>query len=190
MRTITASEIKPGMEIEYEHGDWTFRVVVGRCEESHGEVWVFSVAGVGRFLENGQKVTVLSEPQPDEPTAFGACVEVAGERFVCTRPKHAYAWKQLGMGDSNSYSWYGVTEHGHVTVINPDPFANTEQREPRVWDRWADVPDMVAVRTKSGVVVARRDGDCVYRLFSDGDWARSILTARDLNFLAPFTEVI
>lgn len=189
-RRIKASEVREDMEIEWSDRGWYHRGVVAAVTRNHpGGVWVQSSDGFEMSVEPDQVFTVLSEPQPDEPTAFGACVEAAGERFVCTRPKHAYAWKQLGMGDSNSYSWYGITERGPVTVINPDPFASAEQREPRVWDRWEDVPELTPVRMGGIKTLYRKVGDRI-EFRRGGSWVPSATNERVLNKFSPFTEVL
>lgn len=190
MRQITASEVREGMEIRWEEDGAVitlpvFEVMTADC----GRVSFVPESRTPWHVKRDQVVTVLREPQPDELTAFGACVEAAGERFVCTRPKHAYGWKKLGMGDSHIYSWYDITEHGHVTVINADPFASTEPREPRVWDRWADVPEMTPVRVGGSCTLYRKvDGRIERKPWIA--WATAAVNENDLNKYSPFTEVL
>ena len=191
MRQIKASEVREGMEIEWSDRGWYHRGVVSTVERNdHVGVWVQSSDGFEMSVEPDQAFTVLAEPQPDEPTAFGACVEAAGERFVCTRPKHAYGWKKLGMGDSHIYSWYDITERGPVTVINPDPFATVQaEPEPRVWETWADVPEMTPVRVGDAYTQYRKVDGRIER--KPGEvWVPAFVDEYDLNKYSPFTEVL
>lgn len=188
-RKIRASEVREGMEIRWEEDGAVITLPVSEVMTADcGRVSFVPESRTPWHVKRDQVVTVLKEPQPDELTAFGACVEAAGERFVCTRPKHAYGWKKLGMGDSHIYSWYDITEHGHVTVINADPFANTEPREPRVWDRWADVPEMTQVRLRVFAPQYRKAGDRI-ECKRGRSWIPAFADEYDLNKYSPFTEV-
>lgn len=189
-RHIKASEVKPGMEIEWRKDGWTHSGTIAVAREagfSQPLMHLQNTEHLWEYVGLDQEVTVLREAQPEEPTAFGACVEVAGAKYVMASHFSQARW----IDEYDQWNrWGTLCERGPVEV-KPNPFGTPAQdaTEPRMWDRWEDVPDMVAVRTENGVVVARRYGDCVYRLFSDGDWGRSMLTAHDLNVLAPLTEV-
>lgn len=184
-KKIKASEVREGMEIEWTLG-WYHRGVVSTVvRNDHVGVWFQSSDGFEMSVEPNQAITVLSEPQPDEPTAFGACVEVAGVKYVrCDddelkwKPSEGERWRR----------WSGLCDEGHVTVINPDPFANTEQPEPRVWKRWADVPDRVAVRVGVLETPYRKAGDRIQ--CRRGSWVPSFAGEYDLNKYSPFTEVL
>lgn len=79
-RTIKASEVKPGMEVEI--------TTVRRMTVNNNYAWGDSHRTLSG--DNGHiarlsvdaPVTVVSESQPEEPTSFGARVMVKGRRFV------------------------------------------------------------------------------------------------------------
>lgn len=187
MRQIKASEVREGMEIEWSDGGWYHRGVVAAVTRNDpGGVWVQSSDGFEMSVEPDQAFTVLSESQPDEPTAFGACVEVAGVKYVrCD--EHEPAWVS---NDDHKWSyWADILDAGPVTVLNADPFASTEPREPRVWDRWEDVPQMTAVHVRGLESLFRKRGVDVERL-SCGEWRPLPSTAGvSAPFKGKFTEV-
>lgn len=187
-RKIKASEVKPGMEVEWTHAGIT-RKCVGSVVESAASghsVKLRTFEGGAVHIPGGVEVTVLSEPQPDEPTAFGACVEVAGVKYARFK-EHEPAW----VSNANykwSY-WADILDAGHVTVINADPFANTDPREPRVWKRWEDVPELTPVRASVIAHPYRKVGDRI-ECRRGGSWAPSFTDEYDLNKCSPFTEVL
>lgn len=130
-RKIKAQDIKPGMEIEWKYGGYYTRCVVGLVEKENLSYLAYSIRAVGssagwRIFSEGDEVTVLNEAQPPEPTEFGACVEVAGVKYVrCD--DDALMWK--APDNAGWWSWSDLCDKGHVTVINADPFAITEKRE-------------------------------------------------------------
>lgn len=186
-RDIKASEVREGMEIEWTSLGWYHRGVVSTVERNdYAGVWVQSSDGIEMSVEPDQVFTVLSEPQPDEPTAFGACVEVAGVKYVRCDDDDL-KWKS-----SDGAGWWGwsdLCDKGHVTVINPDPFASTELRKPRVWDLWADVPEMTPIRVSEGIeTLYRKAGDRI-ECRRRGSWAPAFADEYNLNNYSPFTEV-
>lgn len=187
-RDIKASEVREGMEIEWSDRGWFHRGEVAAVTRNHpGGVWVQSSDGFEMSVEPGQVFTVVSEPQPDEPTASGACVEVAGVKYVrCDDDE--FEWKS---SDGNGWwRWSDLCDKGQVTIINADPFANTEPREPRVWKRWADVPELTPVRTSVSVeTLYRKVGDRIECGLA-GSWAPAYADEYDLNKYSPFTEVL
>ena len=116
MRQIKASEVKPGMEVEFT----TVRKVTvnkiitwrdGRRELRDGR-------GNVAIIATDAPVTVLSEPQPEEPTAFGARV-VAGERKFVREQNDVCPWAESL--DGELYDWGDVCNEGKVTIIVADP---------------------------------------------------------------------
>lgn len=196
MKQIKASEVREGMEIRWEEDGAVitlpvFEVMTADC----GRVSFVPESRTPWHVKRDQVVTVLREPQPDEPTAFGAAVEAGGVWFVRVDVVDVRAFEDSDFQPWQSESliqctWAEVCEQGPVTIINADPFSPPAQdaTEPRTWDRWEDVPDMVAVRSGLIADAFRRSGDHVERLFRVG-WAGSTLTAAILNAAAPFTEV-
>lgn len=191
-RDIKASEVREGMEIEWSDRGWYHRGVVAAVTRNHpGGVWVQSSDGFEMSVEPDQVFTVLAEPQPEEPTAFGAAVEVDGVKYVRVQPKH--------VKDHPDYcpwiSEYGVPVQwdyictGGTVEVKPYPFANTEQREPRVWDRWADVPEMTPVRASGLALLYRKVGDRI-KCGRAGSWAPAFADEYGLNKFSPFTEVL
>lgn len=191
-RQIEASEVREGMEVEWTSRGWYHRGVVAAVTRNHpGGVWVLSSDGFEMSVEPDQVFTVLSEPQPEEPTAFGACVEVAGGKYIRADNSDDIPWVS---GLSNGYDWCfwdDICRQGTVTVINPDPFANTEPREPRVWDLWADVPEMTPVRVGDSYTLYRKvDGRIERKPWAAwAAWATCAANESDLNQFPPFTEV-
>lgn len=190
-RQIEASEVREGMEIEWKYGGYYTRCVVGLVQRENLSYPAYSIRAVGssagwRTFSEGEEVTVLAEPQPEEPTAFGACVEVAGVKYVLCDDDEL-KWKSSDGG--GWWGWSDLCDKGHVTVVNADPFANPEPREPRVWDRWADVPEMTPVRVSGGETLYRKVGDRIeYRW--GGSWEPAFADEYDLNKYSPLTEVL
>lgn len=189
-RKIKAQDVKPGMEIEWKCGGYYTRCVVGLVQRENLSYPAYSIRAVGsaagwKTFSAGHEVTVLKEDQPPEPTAFGACVEVAGVKYVrCDDDE--LEWK--GIEVFGWWGWGSLCDKGHVTVINPDPFTNTEPREPRVWKRWADVPEMTPVRVSGTALLYRKVGDRIECGRSES-WVPSFADEHDLNEYSPFTEV-
>lgn len=186
-RQIKASEVREGMEIRWEEDGAVirppvFEVMTADC----GRVSFVPESRTPWHVKRDQVVTVLREPQPDEPTAFGACVEVAGVKYVRV-DEHGPAW--VSNADYEWNHWAGILDAGHVTVINADPFANTEPREPRVWERWADVPDGVTVRLTGIETPYRKVGGRI-ECRPAKEWELSVTSERVLNKFSPFTEVL
>lgn len=185
-RKIKAQDVKPGMKVEFTREGWTSSGIVDSVWTQGTQTWFYSQpSNARRYLSSNQEVTVLAEPQSPEPTAFGACVEVAGKKYVRV-DEHEPAW--VSNDDHKWDYWADILDAGPVTVINPAPFASTEPRAPRVWDRWADVPDRVTVRVSSNALPYRKVGDRIeYRL--GGSWVPAFSDEHDLNEFSPFTEV-
>lgn len=127
MKQIKASEVREGMEIRWEEDGAVitlpvFEVMTADC----GRVSFVPESRTPWHVKRDQVVTVLREPQPEEPLAFGACVEVAGVKYVRCDNDHL-EWK--GAENVGWWGWGSLCDKGHVTVVNADPFA-TVQAEP------------------------------------------------------------
>lgn len=189
-RKIKASEVREGMEIEWSDRGWYHRGVVAAVTRNHPRgVWVQSSDGFEMSVEPDEVFTVLAEPQPPEPTAFGAAVEAGGVWFVRldVRDLNDPDFQPWQSESLIQCTWAEVCDQGQVTVVNPDPFASTEQREPRVWDRWADVPDRVTVRLTDVETPYRKVGDRI-ECKPVNAWEPSLTGERGLNIWSPFTE--
>lgn len=135
-RTITPAEIKPGMTIR-----WETQVEVKSTTECNGVGGVL-ISGDNRiteYLASDAKVTVLSDPQPEEPTEFGARVRVRDGRFVRLNDKTAgvVPWAEEGTGAW--WTWGDLCELGPVTVI-PDQ-GWTVPETPEVPERIEEWPE-------------------------------------------------
>lgn len=133
-RIIKASEVKPGMEVEFT----TVRKVTvnkiitwrdGRRELRDGR-------GNVAIIATDAPVTVLSEPQPEEPTAGGARVVVDGRRFL-RADNDSLPWVELDVWDW--HTWDSLCEMGPVQVI-PDQ-GWTVPEAPEVPDRIEEWPE-------------------------------------------------
>ncbi|MCG7424639.1 hypothetical protein [Kocuria rhizophila] len=123
-RTIKVSEVRPGMEVQ-----WTSLGITRRCTgevvdagSPRDGVNLRTSEGGAVHIPGDAEVTVLTEPQPEEPTAFGARVVAGRERFLrcdCDdRP-----WRCVSVDGALGYfvDWSLVCEAGPVTVIDVDP---------------------------------------------------------------------
>lgn len=138
MKQIKASEVKPGMVVEFTltrkmmiHKNTTFGNHHRKLTDS---------AGGGAFIGADALVAVLSEPQPEEPTAFGARVTV-GDRRSIRLDNGADPWWLQEFGFC---TWGDLCTHGLVTIIDADPsWTAPEQTHdtPEVPDRIAEWPE-------------------------------------------------
>lgn len=193
-RKIKAQDVKPGMKVEFTYKGWTSSGIVDSVWTEGTQTWFCSQSNNARYLSSNQEVTVLSEPQPDEPTAFGACVEVAGVKYVRDNAEDRGEWENVWfseyrLDDRCAHTWEQICERGPVRVINPDPFTNTEPREPRVWKRWKDVPELTPVRTSVIALPYRKVGDRI-ECRRAGSWVPAFSDEYELNKFSPFTEVL
>ena len=118
-RTITPAEIKPGMRIRWEFEGITSEcTVAAACANRLGGVDVTAPGDDRTYVWSESEVTVLAEPQPEEPTAFGARV-VAGERKFVRGQNDVCPWVESL--DGELYDWGDVCNEGQVTIIDADP---------------------------------------------------------------------
>ncbi|MFE7717531.1 DUF3310 domain-containing protein [Nocardia rhizosphaerihabitans] len=83
-------------------------------------------------------------------------------------------------------------------VWNPDPEPHSPAlalvsplREPRVWDRFIDVPEGVEVMSVRDIDRYKRVGNSAFVLDGDGDWVNSMYRPEELDkYRTPFTEVL
>lgn len=197
-RKIKAQDVKPGMEIEWKRGGYYTRCVVGLVQKEDLSYSAYSIRAVGssagwKIFSEGEEVTVLKEAQPDEPTAFGACVEAGGVWFVRLDVRD-FSDPDFQPWQSESLiqcTWEDICAQGPVTIINADPFATPAQNDtdPRVWERWEDVPQMTAVQVQGLESLFRKRGVDVERL-SCGGWRSLPSMARaSAPFRGTFMEV-
>ena len=118
-RTIKVSEVRPGMEVQFDLSGWDVKGTVATVDVRPHAVWIYTEKWCEMSLDLDSPVTVLSEPQPEEPTAFGARVRVRDGRFVRLDDYAAgvVPWSEKGTGAW--WSWDDLCEMGPVTVV-PD----------------------------------------------------------------------
>ena len=134
--TIKASEITPGMVIEWTDRDAFTRMLVKRYNPSRSTVR--SVGGAFRYLAPDTDVEVLAAPpvMPPEPEALGARVK-AGDKLFLRAYDDDCAWLEVtGNIHGVAYTWEEVNEFGPVTVIDGNPSWEVESSEdaPEQWD--------------------------------------------------------
>ena len=121
MRTIGASEITAGMRVRWEYGGIQTELTVYKIEPtSTGMYCAYSSQGMAVFVPGGTEVTVLVEPQPTEPTEFGALVVVDGVEYFRWDPsdKDRYPWvSREAVAGAVSHCWDQLTARGQVRVI-------------------------------------------------------------------------
>lgn len=196
-RKIKAQDLKPGMKIEWTEYGWTHSGTVSEVQDPKRSSLFISFRAADELwmcVDKDLKVTVLKEAQPEEPTAFGACVKAAGVKYVRNAPKNGGDWENAWfsgyrLDDRWANTWEQICERGPVTVINADPFASTEPREPRVWGRWADVPELTPVLA-SGIKTPYRKVGGRIEARPVKAWVPTFAGECGLNKFAPFTEVL
>ena len=118
MRQIKASEAKPGMEVQFDLSGWDVKGTVATVDVRPHAVWIYTEKWCEMSLDLDSPVTVLTEPQPEEPTAFGARVVADGMLFV-RADDDANPWRHLRA--AMWVNWRDVCALGEVTVIDADP---------------------------------------------------------------------
>ena len=184
-RTIKASEVKPGMEVEFT---LTRRMTIHKnVEGDYSERELEDVSGSIVFVGADTQVTVLSEPQPEEPTAGGARVVVGGRRFL-RADGDSLPWVELDVWEW--YWWDYLCNLGQVTVIPDQGWTVPEDTEttPEVPDRIEEWPDDDEHRRR----YAWRDEDGEiwrYGSNSHGDGWICGYVLRGRPFYGPWTRV-
>ena len=190
-RTIKASEVKPGMEIQ-----WTHAGITTQCIPSHVDTdsprrgaYLRTSRGAEVRIPDGVEVTVLSEPappQPEEPTEFGARVVVDGRQFVLVNTA-LHMWSDTaGLWTP----WKEVCALGPVTVV-PDQ-GWTVPDTPEVPDRIEEWPENDEHlkdhmwRDKMGAIWSSWDGKWGYQVCG-GKWRPLLEEKRPFD--GPWTRV-
>ena len=174
MRQIKASEVKPGMEVEWTSVGVTRKCVASTVDSASPRYGVNLHTSEGGLVHipGNAEVTVLSEPQPEEPTEFGAKVTVDGRQFLRAPLHSSDQTPWLSQLDGLWRQWGDLCNMGPVTVI-PDQGWTVPDDTPEVperieeWDTWEDVPEGVVV-TVPGLFCHYRKNQGVVE-FSDPD---------------------
>lgn len=120
-RQIKASEVKPGMVVRWESRGFTHEGTVERVTSGTSLYTTRFINGYfGINTPSDATVTVLSEPQPEEPTSFGACVVVNNIRFI--RYMAGTATNLWCGEDKSATNWDELCSMGQVEIVNEDPF--------------------------------------------------------------------
>lgn len=159
-RTIKATEIKEGMTVQ-------FQVEVDFVREHRDWVTFFRDDGRSVGLDGDIEVKVLSEPQPEEPTAFGARVVADGMLFV-RADDDANPWRHLRA--AMWVNWRDVCALGEVTVIDADPSWTVPEQATEA----PVVPDLVMEWPKDDTELRPYQWEdidgCPWRSFGEDDW--------------------
>lgn len=184
--TVKASEITPGMEIEYTHGGSTIRTTVGRYDKTWERL--SSVGGGSLPLGREESVTVLSRPTtPPEPKTLGARVK-AGDRLFLRVRESGYAWLDVTGGTYGlANTWEEVNKRGPVTVIDGNPSWEVETSEDTP-ERWGNIEE--ALKHCNRVVDSEGDEWCYtgdYLSFTFcGEFVVWVLSIDEANSHGPF----
>ena len=124
MRQITAAEVKPGMEVQFDLSGWDVKGTVATVDVRPHAVWIYTEKWCEMSLDLDSPVTVLAEPQPEEPVTLCARIVVAGRKIYrwTEDPKEPWPWRGEALNvDPVLWSWGQLCGLGHVTVIDADP---------------------------------------------------------------------
>ena len=157
-RTIPKEQILPGMTIA-----WDKKGVTYTCEVTEVQARPLAFAMMVRSPLGGiayvysDTVEVIAEPQPKEPTAFGARVVVDGKSAIHAHPSDIEAWVLMDRdGETAPCSWRELCTLGPVTVV-PDQGWTVPAGTP-------EVPERIEVWPKDDTALRKykwrdRDGD-------------------------------
>lgn len=199
-RTIKVSEVRPGMEVQ-----WTSLGITRRCTgevvdagSPRDGVNLRTSEGGAVHIPGDAEVTVLAEPQPEEPVTLCARIVVAGRRIYrwTEDPKEPWPWRGEALNvDPVLWSWGQLCGLGHVTVI-PDQGWTVPDDTPEVperieeWDTWDDVPEGVVVTVPGLFCHYRKNQGAIE--FSDPDddpeWTEPGVRAMPRGY-GPWTRV-
>lgn len=138
--TIKASEITPGMKIQWEVDDsviQTYAKAVKRVERG-ARMEITTRTDAFWYIRADIPVTVLAETLPEEPTSFGARVVAGGLMFVRVI-HHERPW--LVSLDGELYDWNDLCKLGSVAVIEAEPYWEI----PTDVDSDSEVPERIEV---------------------------------------------
>lgn len=126
-RTIKPSEIRPGMEVQ-----WTLLGVERRCTVAGvdtgrpgGGANLCTSEGGGTHVPGDVVVTVLAEPQPDEPSP-GSVVRTPGGDMFCRTGSKGGSWQRVN-GKGLAWTWNEILSLDGDPEILFDPEADVEQ---------------------------------------------------------------
>lgn len=193
--TIKASEITPGMVIEWTDRDAFTRMLVKRYNPSRSTVR--SVGGAFRYLAPDTYVEVLSVPPPPlppapepgpEPEAIGARVK-AGDCLFLRVDETGCSWLEVtGNIYGFRYTWREVNGFGPVTVVDGNPSWDTENTDDENPEQWDDIEE--ALKHCSKVIDNNGHEWClmggVLCIFSCGEPSRWLLDIGEANSRGPF----
>ena len=134
MRQIKASEVKPGMIIRWDQGGITYECTVSSVGPASFGVNVMAQRSAATIYEE-TPVTVLLDPQPEQPTEFGAKVIADGRRFLRT-DDHVHPWLESEVW--TWHTWDELCELGPVTVIPDQGWTVPDTPKPAL-----EVPDRI-----------------------------------------------
>lgn len=146
-RTIKASEVKPGMTIRFDLSGWDVKGTVGTTKVLPRSVWIYTEKCRVMSLELDSPVTVLAEPQPEEPKAFGA--RVVADGFPAVRlydgedeidPENPPWRVRIGRDRWQDMLWHELVEDCSVTAI-PDQGWTVPADAPEVPERIEEWPE-------------------------------------------------
>ena len=139
MRQIAASEVKPGMKIRWKQGGITYECTVSSVWPASFGVNVMAQRSAAHIYDE-TPVTVLVEPQPEEPQEFGARVVVDGRHFLRADGGET-PWVESDVW--GWFEWYELCRIGQVTVIPDQGWTAPADTEPApvVPDRIEEWPE-------------------------------------------------
>lgn len=203
MRQIKASEVKPGMTIRWEGRGFIHEGLVERTTAGVYPRATRVLSGqFGMDIPEDAEVTVLAEPQPEEPVTLCARIVVAGRKIYrwTEDPKEPWPWRGEALNvDPVLWSWGQLSGLGPVTVVDAAPsWTAPADREPtpevpdriEEWDTWEDVPEGVVVTVPGLFCHYRKNQGAIE--FSDPDddpdWTEPGVRAMPRDY-GPWTRV-
>ncbi|MBS6031398.1 MAG: hypothetical protein KH989_12060 [Kocuria rhizophila] len=186
--TIKASEVRPGMEVQFDLSGWDVKGTVATVDVCPYAAWIYTEKCFGMPLDLDSPITVLAEPQPEEPTEFGARVVVNGRHGIRGDNSVEHWWVE----DAGWHTWDDLCEMGPVTVV-PDQGWTVPAETPEVPDRIEEWPEDDAHlreqrwRDRKGAVWSSRDGQWGYHSFTRG-WVGRVAPYR-YPFDGPWVRV-
>lgn len=165
MRQITAAEVKPGMEVQFDLSGWDVKGTVATVDVRPHAVWIYTEKWCEMSLDLDSPVTVLSEPQPEEPTEFGAKVIMDGRRFLRVPLHSSDSTPWLSQLDGRWRGWDDLCEMGPVTVIPDQGWTAPETPEvPERIEEWPEDDEHLRPYSWEDI-----EG-CPWRFFDEDDW--------------------
>ena len=193
-RTIKASEVQSGMTVQFDLQGWEVKGTAGAVAVGPHAVWIYTEKWCEMSLDLDSPVTVLAEPQPEEPVTLCARIVVAGRKIYrwTEDPKEPWPWRGEALNvDPVLWSWGQLSGLGPVTVVDAAPsWTAPADREPT-----PEVPERIEEWPEDDTELRKHkwqdaDGD-VWRYESDnrvGRWlCADLLWGRP--YCGPWTRV-